>query len=92
MGSVRHMEEMRKIGDVQVSKQEQHESLHIDALKDASCEKWSMVISYVTSCNSMPNMLASSTVILRRYCVTSGRIRPNAHHHSRHKKSGCREH
>ena len=34
------MEEMRKIGDVRVSKQEQHESLHIDALKEAGCEKW----------------------------------------------------
>src|SRR5438445_263617 len=45
-GNLRQMEEMRKIGDVRVSKQEQHESLHIDALKEAGCEKWSTVISY----------------------------------------------
>ena len=29
-----------KIGYVRVSKQEQHEALQIDALKEASCEKW----------------------------------------------------
>jgi len=29
-----------KIGDVRVSKQEQHEALQIDALKEAGCEKW----------------------------------------------------
>jgi hypothetical protein len=33
-------------------------------------------ISYFPSCNSMPNMSASSTVILMRYWVISGRIRP----------------
>ncbi len=37
-GNLRHMEEMRKIGDVRVSKQEQHESLQIDVLKEAGCE------------------------------------------------------
>jgi DNA invertase Pin-like site-specific DNA recombinase len=61
------MEEMRKIGDVRVSKQEQQESLHIDALEEAGCEKWSTVIPYFTSANSMPNMFASSAVILTRY-------------------------
>jgi DNA invertase Pin-like site-specific DNA recombinase len=29
-----------KIGNVRVSKQEQHEALQIDALKEAGCEKW----------------------------------------------------
>ena len=29
-----------KIGFVRVSKQEQHEALQIDALKEAGCEKW----------------------------------------------------
>jgi DNA invertase Pin-like site-specific DNA recombinase len=61
------MEEMRKIGDVRVSKQEQHEVLQINALKEAGCEKWSPAISYFTSANSMPNMSASSAVILIRY-------------------------
>ncbi len=31
-----------KIGYVRVSKQEQHEALQIDALKEAGCEKWFM--------------------------------------------------
>src|SRR5713101_2132826 len=34
------MEELMKIGSVRVSKQEQHEALQIDALKEAGCEKW----------------------------------------------------
>src|SRR6266487_5222994 len=36
------MEELMKIGYVRVSKQEQHEALQIDALKEAGCEKWFM--------------------------------------------------
>jgi DNA invertase Pin-like site-specific DNA recombinase len=34
------MEELMKIGYVPVFKQEQHEALQIDALKEAGCEKW----------------------------------------------------
>ncbi len=34
------MEELMKIGYVRVSKQEQHEVLQIDALKEVGCEKW----------------------------------------------------
>jgi DNA invertase Pin-like site-specific DNA recombinase len=34
------MEELMKIGYVRVFKQEQHEALQIDALKEAGCEKW----------------------------------------------------
>ena len=29
-----------KIGYVRVSKQEQHEALQVDALREAGCEKW----------------------------------------------------
>src|SRR5260370_8775646 len=29
-----------KIGYVRISKQEQHEALQVDALKEAGCEKW----------------------------------------------------
>jgi len=36
------MEEFMKIGYVRVSKQEQHEALQIDALKEAGCDKWFM--------------------------------------------------
>lgn len=36
------MEEFIKIGYVRVSKQEQHEALQIDALKEAGCDKWFM--------------------------------------------------
>jgi len=34
------MEELMKVGYVRVSKQEQHEALQIDALKEVGCEKW----------------------------------------------------
>jgi DNA invertase Pin-like site-specific DNA recombinase len=34
------MEELMKVGYVRVSKQEQHEALQIDALKEAGCKKW----------------------------------------------------
>jgi len=37
---VRQKEELIKISSVRVSKQEQHEALQIDALKEAGCEKW----------------------------------------------------
>ena len=39
-GNLRQKEEIMKIGYVRVSKQEQHEALQIDALKEARCEKW----------------------------------------------------
>ena len=56
-----------------------HESLRFDALKEAGCEKWPTVISYFPSCNSMPNISASSAVIFTRFWVISGRIRPNVY-------------
>jgi len=62
------MEEMMKIGTWASPnrKQEQREAAHIDTLREAYCEKWSPVISYFPSSNAMPNMSASSTVILIR--------------------------
>ncbi len=38
--NLRQKEEFMKIGYVRISKQEQHERLQIDALKEAGCEKW----------------------------------------------------
>jgi DNA invertase Pin-like site-specific DNA recombinase len=40
MGNMRQKEEVMKIGYVRVSKQEQHEALQIDAIKEAGCKKW----------------------------------------------------
>jgi hypothetical protein len=55
---------------------------HRRASREAGCEKWSTVNPYFPSDNSMPNMSASSAVILSRYWVISGRIRPNAYSRS----------
>jgi len=87
-GKLRQMEEMRKIGDVRVSKQEQHEALQINALKEAGCEKWSTVSPYFASSNAMPNISASSAVILTRYWVISGRIRADADFSAGYEKPG----
>ena len=43
---------------------------------------------YFTSSNSMPNISASSAVILTKYCVISGRIRPDAHLDPGYEKPG----
>jgi hypothetical protein len=64
---------------MRVSKQEPPEAPNRCVSFEAGCEKWSTVISYFLSCSSMPNMSASSAVILIRYCVISGRIRPNVY-------------
>src|SRR5947209_2275508 len=70
------MEEMMKIGTWASlnRKQEQYEAVQICTLKEAGCEKWSPVISYFPSSNAMPKMSASSSVILTREWVISGRI------------------
>ena len=36
-----------KIGYVRVSKQEQHEALQIDALREVGCEKWFLINNYL---------------------------------------------
>ena len=64
-----------KIGYVRVSKQELHQALQINALKEAGCEQWSTVSPYFPSSNAMPKMSASSAVVLTRQWVISSRIR-----------------
>jgi DNA invertase Pin-like site-specific DNA recombinase len=57
------MEEIMKIGYVRVSKQEQHEALQIDALKEAGCEKW--FVDKITGSKAERKGLAEALTYLR---------------------------
>jgi len=55
-----------KIGYVRVSKQEQHEALQIDALKEAGCEKW--FLDKMTGSQAERKGLAESLTALYTTC------------------------
>ncbi len=52
-----------KIGYVRVSKQAQHEALQIDALKEASCDKW--FVDKITGSNAERKGLDEALTYLR---------------------------